>query len=162
MAENKIFNTNRNSKEKKLENFINTIETLTNNIFKNIKENKGGNELLIKKETWDKYYEILTLLNYIIIDILDNVSKKSVDKYKNKEKVQYNRLVEYYNKIDINRKDINAITKKYNTLDRMKNIQDDKLNNIKNKNSNTFIVLVVMYILTFLLLIILIMIKYYK
>ena len=113
-------------------------------------------------QVWNEYYTLLTLLNGIITDIIENVSKKSLAKYKTKEKAQYKRLLEYYNKIDANRKEISELNKKYGTLDKMKDIQDNKLNKIKNKNSSMYVILVVMYILTFVFLIILILVIKFK
>ena len=178
VAENNIFNSNRNAREKKYNDFIETVDTLVENTFKNIYNEAtivgqqppynyplGKNiksELEVPMQVWNDYYTLLTLLNGIITDIIENVSKKSLAKYKTKEKAQYKRLLEYYNKIDTNRKEINEINKKYNTLDKMKDIQDNKLNRVKNKNSSMFVILVVMYILTFVFLIILILVIKFK
>ena len=101
-------------------------------------------------------------MNGVIIDIIENVTKKSLAKYKSKEKLQYKQLLEFYNKIDKNRKEINELNKKYGTLDKMKEIQKSKLSGIKNSNSSTFSILIIMYILTFLFLIILILVIKYK
>ena len=178
ITEKKIFNSNRNAIEKKYNDFIDTVETLVNNTFKNIYNEAnivgqqspynyplGKNvksELEVPMQVWNDYYTLLTLLNGIITDIIDNVSKKSLAKYKTKEKAQYKRLLEYYNKIDTNRKEINEINKKYGTLDKMKDIQNNKLNNIKNKNSSMYVILIAMYILTFVFLIILILVIKFK
>jgi hypothetical protein len=178
ITEKKIFNSNRNAREQKYNNFITTVETLVNNTFKNIyiEGNIAGqqppynnplgknikSELEIPMEVWNNYYTLLTLINGIITDIIENVSKKSLLKYKTKEKAQYKRLLEFYNKIDTNRKEINELNKKYNTLDKMKDIQNSKLNNVKNKNSSMYVILVVMYILTFVFLIILILVIKFK
>jgi len=178
IAEKKIFNSNRNAREKKYNDFIDTVETLVNNTFKNIYNEAnivgqqspynyplGKNvksELEVPMQVWNDYYTLLTLLNGIITDIIENVSKKSLAKYKTKEKAQYKRLLEYYNKIDTNRKEINELNKKYGTLDKMKDIQDNKLNNIKNKNSSMYVILIAMYILTFVFLIILILVIKFK
>jgi len=178
IAEKKIFNSNRNAIEKKYNDFIDTVETLVNNTFKNIyyEANIEGqhppynyplgknvkSELEVPMQVWNDYYTLLTLINGIITDIIENVSKKSLAKYKTKEKAQYKRLLEYYNKIDTNRKEINEINKKYGTLDKMKEIQDNKLNKVKNKNSSMYIILIAMYILTFVFLITLILIIKFK
>ena len=168
ITEKKIFNSDRNAKEKKYNDFINTVETLVENIFENIyiEGNVEGHniksELEIPKTVWNDYYTLLTLLNGIIIDILENVSKKSLVKYKTKEKAQYKRLLEYYNKIDTYRKDILELNKKFNTLEKMKEIQEIKINKVKNSNSSTKVILLVLYILTFLFLIILILVIKFK
>jgi hypothetical protein len=178
ITENKIFNTNRNAREKKYNEFVNRVESLVKNIFKNIYKDgtiKGQNppynypigtnvdsELKVPISVWNEYYTILTLLNGVIIDIIENVTKKSLAKYKSKEKLQYKQLLEFYNKIDKNRKEINELNKKYGTLDKMKEIQKSKLSGIKNSNSSTFSILIIMYILTFLFLIILILVIKYK
>ena len=178
VTEKKIFHSDRNAREKKYNDFIDTVETLINNIFiniyiegKDIGVNEPYNnppsknlksELEIPMEVWNEYYTILTLLNGIITDIIENVSKKSNAKYKTKEKAQYKRLLEYYNKIDTNRKEINELNKKYNTLEKMKDIQEGKFNKIKNKNSSTYVILIVMYLLTFVFLIILILVIKFK
>lgn len=168
ITEKKIFNSDRNAKEKKYNDFINTVETLVENIFENIyiEGNVEGHniksELEIPKTVWNDYYTLLTLLNGIIIDILENVSKKSLVKYKTKEKAQYKRLLEYYNKIDTYRKEILELNKKFNTLEKMKEIQEIKINKVKNSNSSTKVILLVLYILTFLFLIILILVIKFK
>lgn len=178
ITENKIFNSSRNAREKKYNEFVNRVESLVKNIFKNIyKEGTdrgqqdpynypvGTNvdsELEVPVSVWNEYYTILTLLNGVIIDILENITNKSLAKYQSKEKLQYKKLLEYYNKIDNNRKEINELNKKYGTLDKMKEIQKNKLSNAKNSNSSTLSILVIMYVLTFLFLIILILVVKYK
>jgi hypothetical protein len=169
VAEKNIFNSDRNAKEKKYNDFINTVETLVKNTFENIyiegNSYSGNNiksELEISLEVWNEYYTLLTLLNGIIIDILENVSKKSLVKYKTKEKAQYKRLLEYYNKIDTYRKEILELNKKFNTLEKMKDIQELKMNKVKNSNSSTKVILIVLYMLTFLFLIILILVIKFK
>lgn len=178
IAEKQIFNTSRNAREKKYNDFIETVETLVNNTFKNIyiEGNIQGlqppynyplgtnitSELQVPMQVWNDYYTLLTLLNGIITDIIENVSKKSLSKYQTKEKAQYKRLLEYYNKIDTNRKEILELNKKYNTLEKMKDIQDNKLNSIKNNNNTISAILIVMYILTFAFLVILILVIKFK
>ena len=178
IAEKQIFNTSRNAREKKYNDFIDTVETLVNNTFKNIyiEGNIQGlqppynyplgtnitSELQVPMQVWNDYYTLLTLLNGIITDIIENVSKKSLSKYQTKEKAQYKRLLEYYNKIDTNRKEILELNKKYNTLEKMKDIQDNKLNSIKNNNNTISAILIVMYILTFAFLVILILVIKFK
>jgi len=178
IAEKQIFNTSRNAREKKYNDFIDTVETLVNNTFKNIyiEGNIQGlqppynyplgtnitSELQVPMQVWNDYYTLLTLLNGIITDIIENVSKKSLSKYQTKEKAQYKRLLEYYNKIDTYRKEILELNKKYNTLEKMKDIQDNKLNSIKNNNNTISAILIVMYILTFAFLVILILVIKFK
>lgn len=178
ITEKQIFNTSRNTREKKYNDFIDTVETLVNNTFKNIyiEGNIQGlqppynyplgtnitSELEVPMQVWNDYYTLLTLLNGIITDIIENVSKKSLAKYQTKEKAQYKRLLEYYNKIDTNRKEILELNKKYNTLEKMKDIQDNKLNSIKNNNNTISAILIFMYILTFAFLIILILVIKFK
>ena len=178
VTEDKIFNSNRNAREKKYNEFVNRVESLVKNIFKNIYLEGGiavqyppynyptgtnvDTELEVPISVWNNYYTILTLLNGVIIDILENLTKKSLAKYQSKEKLQYKKLLEYYNKIDDNRKEINELNKKYGTLDKMKEIQKSKLNTIKNSNNSTLSILIIMYVLTFLFLIILILVIKYK
>ena len=178
ITEKKIFNNDRNARERKYTEFIKTVELLIKNTFSNIYLEGGvigksppynysdgfkiRSELEIPMQVWNDYYTLLTLLNGIINDIMENVSKKSLAKYKTKEKAQYNRLLEYYNKIDKNRKEINELNKKYGTLEKMKDIQDSKFNKVLNKNSSIKVILIVMYILTLLFLIILILVIKFK
>lgn len=178
ITEDKIFNSNRNAREKKYTEFVKRVESLVKNIFKNMyKEGTiqgqqppynypiGTNvdsELLVPVSVWNEYYTILTLINGVIIDILENITNKSLAKYQSKEKLQYKKLLEFYNKIDHNRKEINELNKKYGTLDKMKEIQKNKLSNAKNSNSSTLSILIIMYVLTFLFLIILILVIKYK
>lgn len=178
ITEKKIFNNDRNARERKYTEFIQTVELLIKNTFSNIYLEGGvvgkgppynysdgfkiRSELEIPMQVWNDYYTLLTLLNGIINDIMENVSKKSLAKYKTKEKAQYNRLLEYYNKIDKNRKEINELNKKYGTLEKMKDIQDSKFNKVLNKNSSINVILIVMYILTLLFLIILILVIKFK
>ncbi len=178
ITEKKIFNNDRNARERKYTEFIKTLELLIKNTFTNIYLDGGiegrkapysypvgfniRSELEIPMQVWDDYYTLLTLLNGIINDIIENISRKSLARYKTKEKAQYNRLLEYYNKIDANRKEINELNKKYGTLEKMKYIQDSKLNIEINGNSSIKVILIVMYILTFLFLIILILVIKFK
>ena len=161
VSEKKIFMNERNSRDKKYKDFVNQVELLVTNIFKNINEEAGGttSEFEIPREKWNDYYDILTVLNAIIIDIIENINKKAVRLYGKKEKNQYNKLLQFYSSIDSNRKEMNKLDSKFNTLDKVKVIRDDKLSKSeKSKNSKytAFIVLLVLNLvfLAFLIIIV--------
>jgi hypothetical protein len=164
VTEKKIFKGDRKNREKKYKDFITQVETLVNNIFININKESGGttSEYEIPKDKWNDYYDIMTVLNAVIIDIIENITKKSVSRYMSKEKSQYNQLLQFYNNIDINRKEIDNIDKKFNTLDRMKDIKESKLKNtISNTQSknNVFLSLLVLNIVFLVILILIIKFK---
>ena len=96
VTENKIFRNSRNARDKKYTEFINQVELLITNIFKNINDEAGGttSEYEIPTENWNDYYDILTVLNAVIIDIVENVNKKAVKLYSKKEKIS---TINYFN-----------------------------------------------------------------
>ena len=166
ITEKKIFGGNRNNREKKYKDFIGQVETLINNIFININKNDSASnttsEHNIPKVKWDEYYTIMTVLNEVIIDIIENVNKKSVSRYMRKEKSQYNQLLRFYNNIDRNRKEIDNIETKFKSLDKMYNIEDDKLKEIVSNTGtkNTIFVVLLVLNIIFLVILILIITKY--
>lgn len=164
ISENKIFNSSRNQRDNKYDNFISQVESLVNNIFKNINEESGGttSEFEIPREKWNDYYDILTILNAVIIDIIENVNKKAVKLYGKKEKNQYNQLLQYYNNIDTNRKEIEKLEIKFGTLDKTKTIRDDKLNKIMNETNSRYTAFIVLLVLNIILFTILILIVKFR
>mgnify|MGYP001338884702 CR=1 FL=1 len=164
ISENKIFNSSRNKRDKKYDDFINQVEKLVNNIFKNINDESGGttSEYEIPREKWNDYYDILTVLNAVIIDIIENVNKKAIKLYSKKEKNQYNQLLQFYNNIDINRKKIDNLEIKFGTLDKTKIIRDDKLNRIREETSSRYTAFIVLLVLNIILLVILILIVKFR
>ena len=163
-TEKKIFNKDRNEIEKEYNNFINQVDTLVNNIFVNINKESGGttSEYNIPKESWNDYYDIMTILNAVINEIIENISKKSTKKYKAKEKGQYVKILQFYNSIDSNRKEIDNINKKTNTIDTMYYNNNDKFVKLKLNNGRLFIIIVLLYIFIAIFLLILFLIKKFK
>jgi hypothetical protein len=163
ISENKIFNNSRNQRDKKYDTFIKQVESLIKNIFKNINEESGTtSEYEIPREKWNDYYDILTVLNAVIIDIVENINKKAVKLYSKKEKNQYNQLLQFYNNIDINRKEIDKMEIKFGTLDKNKVIRDDKLNNIREETNTRYTAFIVLFVLNILFLVILILIVKFR
>jgi hypothetical protein len=161
LNEKKIFRVDRNNREKKYKDFIEEVEQLVDNIFTVINnstvEADDGAKTIEQTE-----YDILTILNLVIIDIIESVNKKSVDRYKNKEKSQYMKLLKFYNSIDNNRKEIDNIDKKYDTMDKMKDIRDDKLNKILNNTQSKYISFYVLLSINIVLLLVLFLIIKFK
>ena len=163
-TEKKIFNKDRNEIEKEYNNFINQVDKLVKNIFVNINKESGGttSEYNIPKESWDDYYDIMTILNAVINEIIENISKKSTKKYKAKEKGQYVKLLQFYNSIDSNRKKIDNINKKTKTIDTMYFNNNDKFVKLKLNNGRLFIIIVLLYIFIAIFLLILFLINKFK
>ncbi|MBT6326316.1 MAG: hypothetical protein HOJ35_10135 [Bdellovibrionales bacterium] len=160
VSEKQIFRNSRNARDKKYNNFINQVEVLVTNIFKNINDEAGGttSEYEIPREKWNDYYDILTVLNAVIIDIVENINKKAVKLYGKKEKNQYNQLLQFYNNIDGNRKELDILEKRFNTLDKVKVIRDDKLLHAQKESGSRYTAFVVLLVLNILFLVILILI----
>jgi hypothetical protein len=164
ISENNIFKNSRNARDKKYTDFVNQVESLVTNIFSNINKEAGGttSEFEIPTEKWNNYYDILTVLNAVIIDIVENVNKKAVKLYSKKEKNQYNQLLQFYNNIDGNRKEIDKLDKKFDTLDRSKVIRDDKLLKARNATSSRYIAFIVLLVINLILLAFLIFIVKFR
>ena len=164
IGENNIFKNSRNARDKKYTDFVNQVEILVTNIFSNINKESGGttSEYEIPTEKWNDYYDILTVLNAVIIDIVENVNKKAVKLYSKKEKNQYNQLLQFYNNIDGNRKEIDKLEKKFDTLDRAKVIREDKLLKARNATSSRYIAFIVLLVINLILLAFLIFIVKFR
>jgi len=164
VTENKIFRNSRNARDKKYTEFINQVELLITNIFKNINDEAGGttSEYEIPTENWNDYYDILTVLNAVIIDIVENVNKKAVKLYSKKEKNQYNQLLQFYNNIDGNRKEIDKLEDRFDTLDKVKVIRDDKLVNLEKETSSKYTAFIVLLVINILLIVFLIFIVKFR
>jgi hypothetical protein len=163
-TEKKVFNDDRNIKEKEYNNFINQVENVISNIFININKESGGttSEYNIPTELWDDYYDIMTILNAVINEIVENISKKSIKKYKTKEKSQYVKILQFYNSIDNNRHKIDNINKKTKTIDTMYLNNNDKFMKLKINNNRLYIIIICLYILFAFFLLILFLIKKFK
>ena len=164
IGENNIFKNSRNARDKKYTDFVNQVEILVTNIFSNINKESGGttSEYEIPTEKWNDYYDILTVLNAVIIDIVENVNKKAVKLYSKKEKNQYNQLLQFYNNIDGNRKEIDKLEDRFDTLDKVKVIRDDKLVNLERETSSKYTAFIVLLVINILLIVFLIFIVKFR
>ena len=98
------------------------------NIFSNINKESGGttSEYEIPTEKWNDYYDILTVLNAVIIDI-ENVNKKAVKLYSKKKKIN---TINYYSFTIfwlVTAKKLIKSSEKFDTQGQAKVIREDKL-----------------------------------
>ena len=120
-SEEKIFGEKRNDKHRDLNSIIrmmteireNSINGIAKN-FKNLEDNKKKNLLELDK---------------IVSTLILESDTKLIDNYYNKENSNYNTLLRNYLKIDNNRLELSKIGAEYGTLNRMNEIDFNKLNN---------------------------------
>lgn len=162
-TEMKIFRNDRNSREKKYNDFVLQVETLVKNVFEKIhRESATTSEYNIPKSQWDNYYDLLVVLNSVIIEVIENVIKKSVKRYKNKENTQYNKLLELYNVIDKNRKEMLEIEQKFKTYEEMRKHKKSSLEKVINERDNNYSIFCVLLLINIVFLVILILVIKFK
>ena len=79
--------------------------------------------------------------------VIDYVNSKSVSKYAQKESIHYQQLLNFYNQIDNNRKELKLVDKNFKTLDERNNIYLNKSNKIDKKYQTNNIILLLVIIL---------------
>ena len=105
---------------------------------------------------------MLVVLNSVIIEVIENVIKKSVKRYKNKENSQYNKLLELYNVIDKNRKEILEIEQKFKTYEEMKKHKKSSLEKVIIQRDNNYSIFCVLLLINIVFLVILILVIKFK
>jgi hypothetical protein len=140
--EKKIFGENR------YEDRINSFNKITYNINKLIDEYEENYKWVSTEEPNNN---IITLAQNLI-KLTDIIDDKIVQKYSNNEGSNYNALIENYFKMDNNRIKLSQAGGEYTTLEKMSQIDLDKL-----QNSNYYYYI---FILIFLLIIIICLIVY--
>ena len=150
--EKQIFGENKINKESEYNRFIKEVDDTIKAIFKHMDENP--NEL--KRTNADNqdvynsdniYYGLLVNLDYFMNTLIDYVNSKSVSKYAQKESIHYQQLLNFYNQIDNNRKELKVVDKDFKTLDERNNIYLNKSNKIDKKYQSNNIILLLVIIL---------------
>ena len=97
---------------------------------------------------------ILDQLEILIENVIDWIQNLSVERHKNTEDLHYKQLVQYYNKIDNNRKELDKISKQFNTLEQKSAHQDISKNNKSDSymaQRNIMISLIIFLIICFVI-----------
>lgn len=146
--EKQIFGENKINKESEYNRFIKEVDDTIKAIFKHM--DKNPNELTNDNEEFKEdniYYGLLVNLDYFMNTLIDYVNSKSVSKYAKKESIHYQQLLNFYNQIDNNRKELKVVDKDFKTLDERNNIYLNKSNKIDKKYQTNNIILLLVIIL---------------
>tara|TARA_B110001469_G_C9625699_1_gene312334 strand:+ start:592 stop:1197 length:606 start_codon:yes stop_codon:yes gene_type:complete len=122
LTETNIFGSPRDIKESKLEAFLANIKIVKDKTLEKYKEkaaDAGADAAALKP-----YTDITTNLKELMTAVIDWIQELSVEQHKNTEDSHYKQLVEYYTKIDNNRKELDKIQKQFNTLEQKSTHQD--------------------------------------
>ena len=123
LTETNIFGSPRDIKESKLEAFLANIKIVKDKTLKKYKEEAakaaGAAEAALKQ-----YKDIIENLDKLMTAVIDWIQGLSVEQHKNTEDSHYKQLVEFYTKIDNNRKELDKIQKQFNTLEQKSTHQD--------------------------------------
>ena len=162
ITENKIFGEQRKLKVNKYDEFIKNINDIVDKVFEKIKDickdkdtDMDTNKCSIDCETSTQaqeqkicnYKKILKELSVFLNEIINHIEKLNVKRYYNTESVHYTKLLNKYNEIEINRKELLKLNKNYTSLQNMNEIENDKIIKDKNISKKIFIVLVIIFIL---------------
>lgn len=121
LTETNIFGSPRDIKESKLEAFLANIEIVKDKTLDKYKEKAAEGAATA---TLTPYTDITTNLEKLMTAVIDWIQGLSVEQHKNTEDSHYKQLVEYYTKIDNNRKELDKIQKQFNTLEQKSTHQD--------------------------------------
>ena len=150
LTETNIFGSPRAAKEAKYNEFLRNIKTVMDETLDKWEEAK------IDKNTYaiESYKIILYQLEILIENVIDWIQNLSVERHKNTEDLHYKQLVQYYNKIDNNRKELDKISKQFNTLEQKSAHQDITKNNKSDSymaQRNIMISLIIFLIICFVI-----------
>jgi CHASE3 domain sensor protein len=152
LTETNIFGSPRAEKEAKYNEFLTNIKTVMDETLKKWKEAKeAGTAAEADKESYEK---ILDQLEILIENVIDWIQNLSVERHQNTEDLHYKQLVQYYNKIDNNRKELDKISKQFNTLEQKSTHQDITKNNKSDSymaQRNIMISLIIFLIICFVI-----------
>ena len=150
LTEKNIFGSPRAEKEAKYNEFLRKIKTVMDETLEKWEEAKIANTTA----NIDEYEIILDQLERLIEDVIDWIQNLSVERHKNTEDLHYKQLVQYYNKIDNNRKELDKISKQFNTLEQKSAHQDISKNNKSDSymaQRNIMISLIIFLIICFVI-----------
>ena len=131
-SEEKIFGEKRNDKHRDLNEIIRIMTEIRENSINEISlvqsNSTQGVELSSDDETiYTNNRANLLKLDRIVSTLILDSDKKIIDNYYNKENSNYNTLLRNYLKIDNNRLELSKIGAEYGTLNRMNEIDFNKL-----------------------------------
>jgi uncharacterized protein YukE len=124
LTETNIFGSPRDIKESKLEAFLANIEIVKDKTLDKYKEKAAAADAGAAEAALKPYTDITTNLEKLMTAVIDWIQGLSVEQHKNTEDSHYKQLVEYYTKIDNNRKELDKIQKQFNTLEQKSTHQD--------------------------------------
>ena len=133
-SEEKIFGEKRNDKHRDLNSIIRMMTEIRENSINQISLVLDRTKLSAKFSSDDETIytdnkKNLLDLDEIVSTLILESDKKIIDNYYNKENSNYNTLLRNYLKIDNNRLELSKIGAEYGTLNRMNEIDFNKLNN---------------------------------
>ena len=150
LTEKNIFDSTRAAKEAKYNEFLRNIKTVMDETL-----DKWEKANIAKTQAdIDSYKIILDQLEILIENVIDWIQNLSVERHKNTEDLHYKQLVQYYNKIDNNRKELDKISKQFNTLEQKSAHQDISKNNKSDSymaQRNIMISLIIFLIICFVI-----------
>jgi hypothetical protein len=133
-SEEKIFGEKRNDKHRDLNSIIRMMTEIRENSINQISLVLDRTKLSTNFSPGDKIIytdnkKNLLELDEIVSKLILDSDTKLIDNYYNKENSNYNTLLRNYLKIDNNRLELSKIGAEYGTLNRMNEIDFNKLNN---------------------------------
>ena len=133
-SEEKLFGEKRNDKHRDLNSIIRIMTEIRENSINQISLVLDRTKLSAKFSSDDETIytdnkKNLLDLDEIVSTLILESDKKIIDNYYNKENSNYNTLLRNYLKIDNNRLELSKIGAEYGTLNRMNEIDFNKLNN---------------------------------
>ena len=146
LTETNIFGSPRAAKEAKYNEFLTNIKTVMDETLDKWEAAAAADK--------DSYKIILDQLEILIENVIDWIQNLSVERHKNTEDLHYKQLVQYYNKIDNNRKELDKISKQFNTLEQKSAHQDISKNNKSDSymaQRNIMISLIIFLIICFVI-----------
>ena len=131
ISEKNIFSSSRVDKEKKYEDFINSIKVVVDQIFEKIEDPS------ISEDKKSEINRALIQISIVIKNVVSWIQNISIKRHGDTtEKRHYDQLLYYYNKIDNHRKELTKIKKQFQTLEKKSEHQDLK----KGDERSTYII----------------------
>lgn len=154
LNEKNIFGEERNNKTQEYKQFISDVRDIIDTIFdKIVSDLKNGDEFSTVK---NKYKNVLIKLDFVLKDIIYWINDTIMLKHHRQESRDYRSLKTNYDKIENNRVNLNNLKNDMYSLNKMNEIDENKL--VKSKYTNSLILMIVLIIL--LCVLIFILVKY--
>jgi hypothetical protein len=150
ITENKIFGEQQSPRKLKIskyDEFITNINDIIDKVFQKIKDICDDKDKCSEDDNVIDYKQILDKLSRFLNEIINYIDNLTIKRYYNTESIHYTKLLNKYNKIEINRKKLLNLNKNYTSLQNMNEIENDKIIKDKNISKKIFIVLVIIFIL---------------